>query len=79
MTPEGHIFAAFITFSADDDDTDGKTSAQIQALVRANDPLYELTFRLGGGRVEDMFWMNTLRNLAAHFGASATPPARQRA
>ncbi|HSF80893.1 MAG TPA: hypothetical protein VLA49_06645 [Anaerolineales bacterium] len=66
MTPQGHMFAAIITFSAYDDEG---TVAQVQALVRANDPLYELAFRLGFGHtMEDEFWQQTLRNLAAHFG-----------
>jgi len=66
MTPQGHMFAAIITFSAYDDDG---TVAQVQALVRASDPLYELTFRLGfGHKMEDDFWHQTLENLAAHFG-----------
>ena len=44
--------------------------AQVQALIRDNDPLYEISFRLGfGHRMEDAFWQQTLRNLAAHFGA----------
>jgi hypothetical protein len=73
MTPEGHMFAAMITFSAERHGSD--TIAQIQALVRASDPLYELTFRLGiGHKMEDDFWMQTLRNLAAHFGAAGSEP-----
>jgi hypothetical protein len=69
MTPEGHMFAAMITFSAySEDDT---TVAQVQALVRANDPLYELSFRLGiGHKTEDQFWQQTLENLAAFFGVN---------
>jgi hypothetical protein len=67
MTPEGHIFAGMITFSAYQE---GGTVAQVQALVRANDPLYEIGFRLGfGHKSEDAFWGQTLQNLAAHFGA----------
>ena len=68
MTPQGHMFAAIITFSAYDDDG---AVAQVQALIRANDPLYELAFRLGfGHRMEDEFWRQTLVNLAAHFGVN---------
>jgi hypothetical protein len=38
-------------------------------LVRANDPIYEMSFRLGFGHsAEDQFWAQTLENLAAHFG-----------
>ena len=44
MTPQGHIFAGMITFSAHEDD--GVTVAQIQALVRASDPLYEIGCRV---------------------------------
>jgi len=67
MTPQGHMFAAMITFSAFEDQ--GVSVAQVQALVRASDPLYELSFRLGiGHRTEDEFWRRTLESLAAHFG-----------
>ena len=74
MTPEGHMFAAMITFSAEEDEQ-GITAIQIQALVRASDPIYELSFRLGfGHRAEDAFWFDTLRNLAAHFGTMGQEP-----
>ncbi len=67
MTPQGHMFAAMITFSADEDE--GVTVAQVQALVRASDPIYELSFRLGfGHRAEDAFWRETLENLSRRFG-----------
>ena len=66
MTPQGHMFAAWITFSAAE--LDGTTSAQAQVLLRANDPLYELALAFGGHRKEDQFWRHTLGALAAHFG-----------
>jgi hypothetical protein len=67
MTPKGHMFAGMITFSAYEEDNG--TFAQIQALVRANDPIYEMSFRLGfGHKSEDGFWMATLRNLATSLG-----------
>jgi len=67
MTPQGHMFAGMITFSAVEES--GSTVVQVQALIRANDPLYELTFRLGvGHKMEDEFWRQTLEALAAHFG-----------
>ena len=70
MTPEGHPFAAMITFSANEDE--GATVAQIQALVRANDPLYELSLRLGfGHKSEDEFWQGTLLSLARYFGVES--------
>lgn len=75
MTPEGHLFAGMITFSAEDCG-DGQTAAQIQALVRANDPLYEVMFRLGASKMEDQFWLATLRNVAAHLGLQGEPTCR---
>ncbi len=76
MTPEGHMFAGMITFSAFEED-DGLT-AQIQMLIRANDPLYELSFRLGfGHKAEDVFWHGTLTNLAEHFGVQSPQTTQQ--
>ena len=66
MNPEGHMFAGWITFSAYVED--GCTIAQIEVLVRANDPAYELGFRLFASRSENKFWQYTLAALAAHFG-----------
>src|SRR5258706_417217 len=55
MTPEGHMFAGWITFSAMEED--GATVVQVQALIRSNDPIYEMGFRLGfGHKSEDAFW-----------------------
>jgi hypothetical protein len=69
MTPQGHVFAGWITFSAHEED-DG-TVAQVQVLIRANDPLYELGFRMGASKNEDRFWEHTLRSLATFFGVEA--------
>ncbi len=69
MTPEGHPWAAIITFSAHEA---GEGSvARIHLLVRANDPIYEASFRLYTSRLEDKIWVHTLTQLAAHFGSSA--------
>jgi hypothetical protein len=69
MTPEGHIFAGMITFSAFEEDHG--TVAQVQALIRANDPVYEMSFRLGfGHKSEDEFWTATLKNLARDLGVT---------
>jgi hypothetical protein len=67
MTPEGHMLAGWITFSAWAAD-DGVTVVQIQALERTNDPLYELGYVLGGNRLNTRFWVQTAENLARHFG-----------
>lgn len=70
MNPEGHPWAAIITFGADVGDKQS-TVASIRLMVRANDPLYELGFMLGGSRAEDKLWVHTLTRLAEHFGAEA--------
>ncbi|HEY6539113.1 MAG TPA: hypothetical protein VI138_08785 [Candidatus Dormibacteraeota bacterium] len=69
MTPEGHMFAGWISFSAEDGG-DG-TIAQAQVLMRANDPLYEMGLTMGGHRKEDLFWSQTLTALAGRFGIEA--------
>ncbi len=69
MTPEGHMFAGWITFSANE--VDGETVAQTQVLMRASDPIFELGLTLGGHRQEDRFWNQTLTALASHFGHEA--------
>jgi hypothetical protein len=71
MTPQGHMFAGWITFSAYQQET--VTVAQAQVLMRANDPIYELGLRLGGHRQEDKFWQHTLRSVAAYFGVTNVP------
>ena len=53
MTPEGHMLAAWITFSAFAENE--VTVVQAQALERANDPLYELMATLGGHRMNNLF------------------------
>ncbi|MEO9175222.1 MAG: hypothetical protein ABI317_06870 [Gaiellales bacterium] len=67
MTPQGHMFAGWITFSAATE-PDGVTCAQAQVLMRASDPLYEIGLTMGGAGEEDRHWEHTLRELARHFG-----------
>ncbi|WP_410792826.1 hypothetical protein [Kribbella sp. C-35] len=66
MTPQGHMFAGWITFSAARQDDE--TVVQTQVLMRASDPIFELALTMGGHRQEDRFWSQTLGNVAAHFG-----------
>lgn len=66
MTPQGHMFAGWITNSAFE--RDGSTVLQSQVLMRANDPLYEVGLVLGGHRKEDRFWRETLTTLATRLG-----------
>ncbi len=68
MTPQGHMFAGWITFSATE--RLGETVAQAQVLMRASDPVFELGLTLGGHRQEDKFWNHTLRELAKHVGSA---------
>lgn len=65
MNPEGHMFAGWITFSAYEEDA--CTIAQVQVLMRTCDPAYEIGYRLGASRSEDMFWKRTLTALVARF------------
>ena len=71
ITPEGHQWAGFNTFSAFTDPR-GHTIAQVQALIRTNDPMWELFWPVAT-RMEDRFWGHTLRALAAHFGVENDP------
>ncbi len=74
MTPEGHPFAGLITYGAEedgDDVDDQEVVAQIQVLVRASDPIFEMGARLGVvHKSEDVFWAGTLTNLAADWGVT---------
>ena len=66
MTPQGHMFAGWITFSAER--AGDTTTVQAQVLMRANDPLYEIAMTLGGHRKEDKFWVATLAALGQRLG-----------
>jgi hypothetical protein len=69
INPEGHLFAGWVTFSAHEQDE--AIVAQVQLLIRANDPFYEIGFRLGIlHKVEDQIWHHTLTSLARHFGVT---------
>lgn len=71
MTPEGHPFAGFITFSASGDDQ--SSTAQIELLIRPSDPIWDIGFTFGMGKGEDVMWRGVLRNLARHLGSDAKP------
>lgn len=68
MTPEGHMFAGWITFSAER--AGPATIVRAQVLMRANDPLYEVAMSCGGHRKEDQFWIQTLTSLATRLRAA---------
>lgn len=76
VTPQGHIFAGTIHFSAfrGDQGAAEATVVRIVSLIRAGDPLFEIGARLGViHRQEDEFWQKTLTNLAADFGVVGEP------
>ena len=75
MTPQGHPESGWVTFSASAED--GATVAQIQSMARANDPAYELGFRLIGARDQERIWTHVLASLAAHFGVRASVELRK--
>jgi hypothetical protein len=74
MTPQGHMFAGWITFSSFIEG--GETCAQAQVLMRASDPLYEVGMTMGGHKKEDEHWMHTLTRLAEFFGAESDVSAQ---
>lgn len=67
MNAAGHPAAGMITFSAAR--MDEGTYAQVQVLIRANDPFYDLMLPIYGHRAEDEVWTYTLRALAVELGA----------
>jgi hypothetical protein len=77
MTPQGHRFAGWITFSATTEAgrgaEQGVTAVQTQVLLRANDPLYELAMPIALQRVEDRFWR---RHRSTSPATSAWPTPR---
>lgn len=70
MTPQGHAFAGWITFSAQQ--APEQTIIRVDVLMRANDPLYELGM-LVMHRKEDRFWEQTLAALGRSLGARDAP------
>lgn len=67
MTPEGHMFASWITFAAEH--REGRTLLQVQLLLRTSDPLFELAFPIMKV-MEDRFWTQTLANVARSVGVA---------
>ena len=68
MTPQGHPESGWVTFitSLEEDEV----ICQVQTMTRANDPLYEYSFRLFGSRAQDRIWTHVLEALAAHLHAN---------
>jgi len=68
MTPQGHPESGWVTFSTSLEDDE--IVCQVQTMTRANDPLYEYSFRLFGSRAQDRIWTHVLEALAAHLCAA---------
>ncbi|HQI80698.1 MAG TPA: DUF1990 family protein, partial [Deltaproteobacteria bacterium] len=66
MTPQGHPESGWVSFTAYE--ADGVTVAQVRGFARANDPVYELGFRLVGSKEQERIWTHVLESLARHFG-----------
>ena len=64
MTPQGHPESGWNTFSIYQ--ADDELICQIQSIARANDPLYEIGFRLLGSGVQEGIWVHVLKALEAH-------------
>ena len=72
MTPQGHMFAGWITFSSFEEEA--CCVAQAQVLMRAQDPISEIGLTLGGHSQENRFWQQTLKILAANWGRRRRSP-----
>lgn len=70
-TLQGHMLAGTITFSGKEEA--GATVAQIEVVMRAGDPLYEIGMPLGGHWYENRFWKAGLSALARYFGIEGEP------
>jgi hypothetical protein len=64
MTPQGHPESGWVTFSTFKEED--CLICQVQTISRANDPLYELSFRLFASRTQDRTWIHVLEALAAY-------------
>jgi hypothetical protein len=75
LCPQGHPFAGMITFSAQRSEVG--TVAQVRAIIRAQDPLVELTMPFYTHRQEDRIWRHVLTALAARFGVDDPQVTRE--
>ncbi len=69
MTPQGHPESGWVTFRVFKEANE--TVCQIQGLARANDPIYEIAFRLHGSKFQEQTWMHVLGSLAKHLDVNA--------
>jgi anti-anti-sigma factor len=66
VTPQGHPESGWVSFRAFEQNQG--TIVQIIGLARANDPVYEMAFRLVGAKFQERIWRHVLSSLATHLG-----------
>jgi anti-anti-sigma factor len=66
ITPQGHPEAGWITFSVDE--REDSVYVQIQGLVRASDPFFEVAFSIAGSKFQETIWKHVLSSLAKYLG-----------
>ncbi|HEX79304.1 MAG TPA: DUF1990 family protein [Dehalococcoidia bacterium] len=66
MTPQGHPEAGWITFSVEE--RSDSIHVQIQGLVRASDPFFEVAFTIAGSKFQEYIWKHVLSSLASYLG-----------
>jgi len=76
MTPQGHPESGWVTFRVFGEGNE--TVCQIQGLARANDPIYEIAFRLHGSKFQEMTWKHVLGSLAKHLDVSSPVTMKKR-
>ncbi len=76
MTPQGHPESGWVTFRVFQESNE--TVCQIQGLARANDPIYEIAFRLHGSKFQEQTWMHVLGSLAKHLDVKSQPTMKKR-
>jgi anti-anti-sigma factor len=76
MTPQGHPESGWVTFRVFREANE--TVCQIQGLARANDPVYEVAFRLHGSKFQEMTWKHVLGSLARHLDVDVPVTMKKR-
>ena len=76
MTPQGHPESGWVTFRVFKEANE--TVCQIQGLARANDPIYEIAFRLHGSKFQEQTWMHVLGSLAKHLDVNGPATMKKR-
>ena len=76
MTPQGHPESGWVTFRVFGEGNE--TVCQIQGLARANDPVYEIAFRLHGSKFQEMTWKHVLGSLAKYLDVKSPVTMKKR-